>query len=103
MNRFAIRVAIAAATITPLIALGAGTASAATSLDTGATPAARIVPDAGPVTDVPDSGFPWGWPGSTGPFGPGRPDVHHFPGEFGGFGGFGHHGHFGHFGGHGAW
>ncbi|MFC0451247.1 hypothetical protein [Rhodococcus jostii] len=96
MNRIAIRAAVAAATIAPLLALGAGTASAATALDGVATPAARIVPDEGPSTDVPHSDVPWGWPGWTGPFGPGRPEVSPFPGGFGGFGGFGH------FGGHGA-
>ncbi|WAM12771.1 MULTISPECIES: hypothetical protein [Rhodococcus] len=101
MNKFAIRAAVAVAAIAPLIALSAGTASAATVPDGVTTPAARVVPDAGPVTDLPDSGFPWGWPGTTGPFGPGRQDVGPFHGEFGGFGGFGHFGHFGGFGGHG--
>ncbi|MBA8961997.1 hypothetical protein ACVH9Z_01645 [Rhodococcus opacus] len=101
MNKFAIRTAVAAAAIAPLLALGAGTASAATVPDV-VTPAARVVPDAGPVTDLPDSGFPWGWPGATGPFGPGRQDVGPFHGGFGGFGGFGHFGHFGGFGGHGG-
>ncbi|MFE7417646.1 hypothetical protein [Rhodococcus sp. NPDC057529] len=91
MYKLAIRAAVAAAAIAPLIVLGAGTASAATVTDSVATPAARVVPDA-PVTDVPQSGFPWGWPGT---YGPQRPEAGPF---FGGFGGFGH---FGGFGGHG--
>jgi hypothetical protein len=102
MSKFALRAAVAVAAIAPLVALGAGTASAATVSDGVATPAARVVPDAGPVTDLPDSGFPWGWPGTTGPIGPGREDVGPFHGGFGEFGGFGHFGHFGHFGGHGG-
>ncbi|MFC9762028.1 hypothetical protein [Rhodococcus jostii] len=93
MNKFAIRASVAVAAIAPLIALGAGTASAATVPNGVATPAARVVPDAGPVTDLPNSGFPWGWPGTTGPFGPGRGDVGPFHGGFGEFGGFGHFGH----------
>lgn len=95
MYKLAIRAAIAAAAIAPLIALGAGTASAATATDSVATPVARVVPDAGPVTDVPQSGFPWGWPGT---YGPERVESGPFGGGFGRFGGFGH---FGGFGGHG--
>ncbi|PBC48390.1 hypothetical protein CJ179_16255 [Rhodococcus sp. ACS1] len=92
MYKFAIRAAVAAAAIAPLIALGAGTASAATVTDSAATPVARVVPDEGPVTDVPQSGFPWGWPGT---YGSQRPEAGPFLGGFGGFG------HFGGFGGHG--
>lgn len=86
MNKLAIRAAVAAAAIAPLIALGVGTASAATATDSVGTPVARVVPDAGPVTDVPQSGFPWGWPGT---YGPQRMESGPFLGGFGHFGGHG--------------